>query len=441
MTSAREPALLAWNLSCSASPCFALGAGGGSPAPVVAQPEPDGTPAELANVERDASDRLPALGALESLATTEPLSDVDAVTTDAGELVASVTYFDPAIPYERPTKPAPDGRFAPVRAQLKTQLFTQKGAEPAHIVSYRARSLGGVALAARSGTEALLVWTALDAGNPQVFATLLDARGNKQRQRMITRSAGETSDVTAVRVDDGWVLAWVDERDADPEVYATKLDDQLNTRVAEQRITRSAGAATGVEALLRNESVWLVWADARDAEQPGFADVYMAELAAADLGVTSPPKALATTPPHSHSPRLAAHGDGAAIAWIEAGSSDTEPSNGARLLLAELDARGRFVGPPEDLNLEGDPTAVAIDCGTRRCRGLAATQIGQSAVLWGFVWTASGAPLVSRLCGVTAPAAALIGPVWAGDAAFFSDGSASPARLRRLRGRVGDAPE
>ncbi|HEX9622414.1 MAG TPA: hypothetical protein VF989_19855, partial [Polyangiaceae bacterium] len=434
MATPTEPALIAWGLSCGKGPCFALGAGAGSPAEIIAQPLPNGTPARYAIVDRAAPARLPALTALESLETTDPLADMAAVATDGGQLIATVTYFDPTTPYERPSKPAPDGRYAPVRALLSTRLLTSKGREAPRVISYRARSLGGVSLAPKGGTGALLVWSAIDGGKPQVFATLLDARGNKIQQRMITRGAGDVSDVVAARVEDGWVLAWVDERDSDPEIYAVKLDDHLGTRVAEQRITNSPGAATGIRALVRGERVWLVWADARSHAEAGLADVYMAELSTADLGIVAPPKPLATTEAHSHSPELAARRDGAVIGWIEEGIDAAARSQAASVMLAELDASGRFVAPPQALNVDGEPMGISMDCSVRQCRGLVPVQTGQAAGLWGFVWS-NGVTATSKLSGIAPPARAVIGPAWAGGDAFFSDGSEAPARLRRLEAR------
>lgn len=431
MATPTEPALIAWGLNCSAVSCFALGASAGSPAKIVAQPLPTGTPEGYAVVERPARSRLPTLSALESLETTDPLSGLDVVATDAGKLIATLTYFDPAIPYERPTKPAPDGRFAPVRALLATRLLTAKGLEQRRVISYRARSLGGVSLAAKGGTAALLVWSAIDAGKPQVFATLLDPRGNKIQQRMITHTAGDVSDVAAARVEDGWVLAWVDERDSDPEVYATKLDDRLATRVAEQRITASPGAATGVRLLARGQQVWVVWADARANAEAGLADIYMARLSSTDLAVASPPAPLATTDPHSHSADLAARGDGAIVAWIEEGMGGTAQTEQTSAVLAELDSAGHFVAPVQTLGIPGDPASISIDCDVPQCRGLVPTQIGQAAALWGLVWS-KGAAQANRLSGITTPARAVVGPAWAGGEAFFTDGSEGPVRLRRL---------
>ena len=119
-------------------------------------------------------------------------------------------------------------------------------------ISLRARSLAGVALApGRHGeAEALLVWSAIDQRQPQVFLTLVSATGKKLRQKMLTRSPGEVSDIAAVNVGDGWLVAWVDERSKDPEVYVTRVNRQLVRAGPEHRLTRSPGAVKSTWVIL-----------------------------------------------------------------------------------------------------------------------------------------------------------------------------------------------
>src|SRR5690606_13663252 len=133
--------------------------------------------------------------------------------------------------------PAPDGKLAPVRALLGVRTLTNDGkSEASKIVSYRARSTSGISLARLGDERALLAWTALDKGRPEVFATLLDKRGGTVRQKMLTSGAGEVSAVAAASLPRGSVVAWIGDRDGEPRLYAARLDDEL-ARAPEQRLS------------------------------------------------------------------------------------------------------------------------------------------------------------------------------------------------------------
>ena len=71
-----------------------------------------------------------------------------------------------------------------------------------------------------AGKDGLALWTGLDKGEPQVFLTSVGFDGKRGQQRMLTRKSGEASDVAGLLVDGGCLVAWVDERSGDAEVYA-----------------------------------------------------------------------------------------------------------------------------------------------------------------------------------------------------------------------------
>src|SRR5262249_27923845 len=131
----------------------------------------------------------PSTTTVDELATTPELAALAATSDAEGATLAWLSYFDPTIPYEKPKTLAPDGRLAPVQAELRTQFIPAKLAPGAvdavlpasETISIRARSVAGVALA-RKGARQLLTWTAIDNGFPQVFTTELDSFGHRLRQ-------------------------------------------------------------------------------------------------------------------------------------------------------------------------------------------------------------------------------------------------------------------
>src|SRR5689334_21429096 len=147
-------------------------------------------------------------------------------------------------------------------------------------LSLRAHSLGGIALSTSgAGTDVLAAWTGLDAGQPQVFLTLVGPDGARRSQRMLTRKSGDASDVATAAIPNGWLVAWVDERDKDPELYATRVDGKLARIGNEQRLTKAPGPATQVTIAPVGDAAIVAWADARDPQQPGEADIFVTRIA------------------------------------------------------------------------------------------------------------------------------------------------------------------
>ncbi len=428
---------LAWGLSCSKRGCTALAAQATSPAPLYSVDLSGHTGDWVSPGRRVTEGPAPRAKANEAIAALDPLSDVAAAQVGGATLAAWVSYFDPTTPWERLRKPAPDGRFDPVRALIQVQAFPDgKASLDAHTISLRARSLGGVALVPGDPAkhEALLVWTAVDNKLPQVFATLLGADGNKIAQHMLTHSKGDVSDVAAAWVDDGWVVGWVDERSGDPEVYATKINRQLTEVAPERRLTNTRGGATGLSLLAQGKQVLAVWADARDSAHEGWADIYAARLAAKDANPIGVEQRLMQTRPHSHSPVLAPFGNGAAVAWIEARPDNPLKDDSPGLRIGQLDDQAHFVSPPALVPARGGaPTSVSIDCDGDRCHGVLGADVDGNAELQAFVWRPGNTPSPTRLAAVSGPAGESVSPALVDGQLFFADQPvAGKGRVRRM---------
>ncbi len=452
----RMPALenavpdLVWDLECESKDCWALLARAEDPAPVFLQrigpaARKSASLASLGSVlVRPA---LPRVRADQPVLEVPDLVDIDVWTPTGGAPTLTwLSYFDPSTPYVRPTTLAPDGKKEPVRAILRSEALPvpggpemgssafealRKANEREGTISWRAHSLGGLSIAEGVGGERLLAWSALDVGKPQVFVTLLDAAGKKAKQRMLTTGADDVSDVAVVRIEAGWLVAWVETRGERTEVLAARLDDRLATVGTVQSITSDAVAPTGVRLLARGDRVLAAWSDARGAARPGYGDVYVSSFSAKDGSILGAPQKLAATELHSYGLSLTARGEGAALGWIE-GEPDVEGSTASALLLVDLDAVGRAAASPTRATVPGRPTSIAMSC-EKGCRVAVTVDTGKRAELWGFTFEGGVASQPSLLSVLSAPRAEAVTPEFVGDALFYVDAFDGERRVvRRL---------
>jgi hypothetical protein len=419
-----EPAELGWGLTCSDSSCFTLAALGKAPAPVyvveLARRSDTFTPA----ARRLRDEERPRVRENRVLTRSEPLAALALARAGTGSLAAYLTDFDPTTPWVRLKKPAADGRFEPLRAKLTLQGLRGDGtaAGTPLDLSLRAHSLGGVALAAPAAGsgDVLAAWVGVDAGQPQVFLTTVAAEGAKRLQRMLTRKTGDTSDVALVAVPGGYVVSWVDERDKDPEVYASKVDLGLNRVGIEHRLTKAPGPATGIALAPAGDSVLVAWADARQPERPGEADIYLARVATKDTTPVGGERLVLETRGHSFAPVLRATGNGFLLAWLERGSPEVPDSAG--VVFQALDATGAPQGEPERIQVpDGEPGALAVDCTSDGCRFVLALRAGEDAELVAGV-RRNGTPVrFRRIVSLGAKSAAHVPLGLTGDELLYSD--------------------
>jgi hypothetical protein len=256
---------------------------------------------------KTADARPPRLADLEAVFETAPLADAAAVPSRGGTLVSTLTDFDDQLPYEIPDEPAPDGRKKPVRAILSTHwlpptrewLNSDSAAPEPVVISYRARSVSGLALASK-GERNLLAWSAIDGDEPQVFTTLVDAQGKKLTQHMQTRSPGEVRHVVVASARRGWLLGWIDERSGQPRAYATRLEDNANRRTGEVPIAPSA-TCTGFDAGVLGDEMWLLVAESE-------ADQHRLRLHRTNDGLRTLAEPVTLSPGQRMAPRVRPHG-------------------------------------------------------------------------------------------------------------------------------------
>jgi hypothetical protein len=393
-----QSADLAWALRCSRETCSALAAAALSPVPLYGvelrrRSEQWRTP-EGERAARDA----PTLERARSVLEDEPIADIASTSLGARSLLAWITEFDPTTPYVKPTAPAPDGRMAPVRAQLRVATVGAedvRSLEP-ETISYRAHSPGGVALASAPGdARALLAWSALDEGQPQVFVTQLDRSGKRVAQRMITRgSKGALEQISAVALGKGrYALAWLGEQDGRRRAKLTTLRPNLAPAAPAQALDTGAGVIDELALFGDAGGLWLVRSeqteDARerlllqalDAESgaPRGAAELIRQSDAGDIG----------------SAVLARTAAGSVLLWVE---HERSRARSGRLWLARLDRNGKLSGVPANVALErGSPRRLDALCSAERCRGVVAVREVGSERLDAFSWDQNKTPLLHTL--------------------------------------------
>lgn len=420
----------AWGLSCLGQGCITLAALPGSPAAVHSVRLTAQSDRWLAPAATLAPDLPPRLASTRTLANLEPLAAVAAARVGAERLAAWLTYFDPMAPWVVPKVPASDGRRAPERARLQ---IARLDADPPQTttVSVRARSLGGVALAAAPDRdEALLAWTALDQGRPQLFATRVSAQGQRLSQKMLTSSAGEKSAVAVVGVDDGWVLGWLDERHGAPVPYVARVDPTLRRIGAEQRLTTGPGAASGIALTATATSVLAVWTETRDPTAPSRTELHGVRLRAKDAVPLEAARRLTPSRGDARQPCFATAGDHPVLAWLEPGSASArQPA--PIVALARLDAEGRPNGEIVDVPLAtGSPSSLALSCEADHCRVAVGSDTSEAALLEAFSWSPTKTEPPRRLGTVPGPSGQLL-PI-----AFVGDELVVGEQLAADRGRV-----
>jgi hypothetical protein len=431
------PSPLAWNMTCPNGACFALTAQNGVPSPIALTRLEHLSDSYRAPAQRVELPPPPRIIGDEALAETAPLSQIVRTETNAGTLLGWITDFDPTTPWVKLKKPTADGRFEPLRARLELQGFASSAPWAAlggpETLSLRAHSLGGIALSGGAGQkDTLVAWAGLDGGQPQVFLTLVDKLGKKLTQRMLTHKTGDLSDVALAPAGADYLVAWVDERSGDPELYATRVNHALNHVSPEQRITQAPGAATDLSLVATKSGAIAVWADARESEQAGAADIYATALRGSDANRAASEFALQKTRAHSFAPIARAYGGGALVAWLEAASDRTE-GEPAHVSFAVLDEAGRLVGGVQNANLgDGTPVTVGLDCRERACHAVVSVDANARGELYAIGFRDGKVENPVRIRTSNSPPS-IVPPLVHGSEVYIGEVQQGRARLRRLQ--------
>ena len=434
-------------LSCHNGACTTLASVPGPPTTVAMVGLPVRSTSWQAPASRDPNETPPFARAVTSIYDGEHLAKVAATELAGGtSLAAWATYFIESndVGQGKPSKKPEPLASVGVRAVSSTGVLGKT-----QIISDRAVSIGGVALAHTPALdEAVMAWVSREKGETQVQLAKLGPDGTKVTQKPVTNvkrkapkggAPSEASDVAVAYApatdprggaDDGWVVAWVDTRDGNAEVYAARVDRTLRKVVADRRITDAPGDSAEVQVVIRGKEVVVVWSDARQSPDEGNGDIYAVRLDARTLRELGPPMRLFSSAGHSRSPAVGLAGDNIVVAWIEDASTDGSNAD-AGVRFATIDSRGALAGATTLVRGEEGSTisSVALTCAATRCRAVTAAGIRESMQIDAFEVN-PGAPPGPRktLIALAGGANADVSPSFAGssgNALFFGDDSSS----------------
>ncbi|HVY47644.1 MAG TPA: hypothetical protein VHB21_17260, partial [Minicystis sp.] len=416
-------------LSCRGGDCLTIATGSGAHAPLALVDLPARKSSWKPAAWRDADEGPPRATFVGALATSdEHVAKVASAELPGGaKLAAWVTYFVDAAKGEG-GKHKPAGDDAPA-ARLEVRPIRPGDASLALadkpvVISQKAITAGGVALTTAPGPgnkppETVLGWVAKERGEPQVFVTKLAPDGKKLAQKGVTviarkqrgknGVASEASDVTvAYDGQDGFIVAWVDTRDGNPEVYVAKVDRTMTKVIPDKRITDAPGDAADVALFVRGKETLVAWSDARANAAEKRGDIYLAHLETASLKKLGPETRLFASKEHSRSPQFTGAPEGRLLlSWIEEAPDAKQPAADpdAGLRVAQLDERANVVGSP--LLVRSSALAVvtagALTCPARPCKGVLTAAAGESTVVQAFTLEpgshAAGLKTIGSLAG------------------------------------------
>jgi hypothetical protein len=234
---------------------------------------------------------------------------------------------------------------------------------PPTIISVRAEPVGGVVLVPSpfDAGEVGLAWVGQDEGVGQVFLTRLSQSGEKLGQRMITREKGGCSDVALVAAGGGFIIAWLDNRDGRPAVYAAKVGRNLERVGPERRIAETRGEASGLRLVAQQGEVVLAWIEARDGD--GTSGIFAARLASNDIETRALPARISAASRLASSLWVGRFGDGLLFGWIEVRQVGKSPPPWRRgVVLARVDSALRAREGATFVQVPADASSLSLDC-------------------------------------------------------------------------------
>ncbi|HNS95691.1 MAG TPA: hypothetical protein PKL73_01985 [Polyangiaceae bacterium] len=438
-----EPPVLMWSPGCTSMTCLALAAGGQDPTPIVMAKLPKGALQPNTFLVREPAPKPPFVERSQTLLTSiEPLSAFDAATAGSTTYVGWVTHFveGQGIPQQAPRQ-APGNPNKPTAAHLLVQRIDPSGMplEGPTTVSVRAMSRGGIALAPHpTAQEVCVAWTARDAGTPQVFLTRIGADGKTKLQRMITHGKGDVSDVAIAAHGDGWIVAWVDWRDGQGNVYAARVGASLIKLGPEKLISRAAGDASDLSLAVMGDLVFMAYGSSRADIPNGISNPTIRKLNAKTLEPIGEEQIIDSSALPVHLSKLSVSGHDLVLAWMAQGSPDCEAASCAFARASRIDPDTLRVLTTADFRKSGTtPASLSLRCDEQRCQGVLLAPHAGKLDLFGLTWVPTSTAMQrNELGSITSPSVGALPPAMVGDALFLADqGLEGQDRLRRIQVR------
>jgi hypothetical protein len=419
---AGEPVPMAWGLTCEAGPCLTLSASEGETASAFVSRLGDRQAGwQTAARRRNDADPPFLLGAETLLRGGGRPVDVAAarvgnrtvalVLARGGEpksakpaggappvALASLRVFAPE-PAGAPAPPPDKAPGAPGGAPDKAKGEGAKAAKGPALppaLSEKALAASSLALSPSSrGDTACAAFVVREGADAQLALARLGPDGKRQRQATLAQAPGDVGDVDLSALPEGWLVAWIDGRDRNGEVYAARVDAELKRVTPEKRLTKGGGDATEVAVLARGDHALIAYAEPKTGSADAPANPYVVRVKASDLSQVAEPVRLATTPRHLRSLRLLPQGDEAIAVWVEEpeASGAAGAGGGPKVQWVQLGADGVPKGLPQPLAGLDDASVLSLSlaCGPKACRGLMTRPEGRGRMLVGFSWAPGAA--------------------------------------------------
>ena len=423
-------AALAWGLHCAGDRCIALASTADAPTPVFAiDLTRRVSPFEAPAVSASPAGVVARVTGIVTIESGKPYIDVSAARVGNATLVGTMTSA------VNGAAERAEGRDQTIRVRA----FGGDGQalDIANVLTSRALAVGRVAMAAATEPQdgAAAAWVAHHDIGAQVHVEHLDGHGHRIKEVQLTTAKGDANSVAIAWAGDGWLVAWVDWRDGNGEVYAAKIDRNLNRVGPDQRITRAPGDAADVSLAVRSDVAWLAWSDPRESPREGVGDVYVALLRTRDAKRTGDETRVLATAAHSRSPEVVVAGDGALVVWIEDSPPGLDAPGAA--MVAKLGPGGHVVGSPRALVLGGDgrPTAIVVAPTARGAQAIVARSGRDWVTLDALELTGDGPGAPAwPVVDLDAPAPFDVALALAGGALFYDDtgGAGGHRRVRRV---------
>ena len=381
---------------------------------------------------------FPRAAELTELAEGERIADLAVLAQPDRFLLAWVTYFDGGGPVRTPARgagkkgPQPPAPASQRGASVLVRALDAEGEAlgGANVISVKADSIGGVSLAPGGAAQgdAGLAWVGKDAGIGQVFVTRVSRNGEKQAQRMVTRSKEGCSDVALVAHKDGFIVAYLDSREGSPGIYAARVGKDLQRVGNERLLAQTKGEASDVRMIARGEELVVAWAEAR--QNPELYGVFAARVLAPDLTVRGDPARIVLAPPRAKGIELASFGQGLALGWVE----DPAPGGTTKTtVLVGLDAALRPAGGAQRVTLPAQASSLSLEC-DRACRVVVAGSEGDDLAFYGFLFEGGSPQPAARLASVAGVSTEDTNPVVVRDWLFFAEDNLRGAgRIRKTK--------
>lgn len=425
-----DPATIGWGLRCrDVDRCFAFAAPSTTPTPIYAVDLPPRSSPYAAPLPPAGRADAPRVTGVETIASGQEYDDLAAVRLGPSTLVATMTNALDVPRSSRRTR----------GAKVTLDLVDDDGhlLAPARTLTSRALSAGGIALAAGPAADprAAVAWIARRGSAPEVDVALIDRSGQSLREVHLTGMNGDASNVAVAWAKTGWIIAWVDDRDGNGDVYAARLDPDLTRAGPDQQIRRAPGDASDLALAVGDDVAWIAWSDPRESPREGVSDIFASTLRLEDAARTGDEVRVLSSALHSRSPRLVTTSDGGAlVAWIEEAPAGIDAPGAA--MVARLDRTARVVGAPSALPLPPHErvTEVALEREIDEVRAVVvdASPDGLSMTALRLAENGASKTDLSDLLDLDAPGSFQVALALAGSSMVFSDIGGSPSD-RRVR--------